>query len=288
MFASFCAPMLGIRATPAESIALASRHGFGGVDLHLHETRAGGPAELRARLAEKGLGLSGIAANLWGEKLINTDDQSKYIAEFRKNAGFCADLGIRGIRVDCVQPPTIHREVDYDTAFNRVVRTWRICCDIAKDNGQIVTWEFEPGFAFNKPSDILRVHDAVNRANFGLLYDTCHGQMVGVIGARQEGKKEVFPSQVEFLKTLTGRINHIHMIDSDNTCHKAADGSDETSSHPPFGSGVIDFDVVVPALMKASRLPFDWWTIDLCFYPDAWGATESCKKRIDELNARYG
>ncbi len=57
--------------------------------------------------------LSGIAANLWGEKLINTGDQSKYISEFQKNSEFSRDLGIRGIRVDCVQPPTIHREVEY-------------------------------------------------------------------------------------------------------------------------------------------------------------------------------
>src|SRR5712692_10930991 len=53
--------------------------------------------ELRAKLADRGLALSGIAANLWGEKLINTDDQSKYVAEFRKNSEFCRDLDIRGI-----------------------------------------------------------------------------------------------------------------------------------------------------------------------------------------------
>ena len=69
--------------------------------------------ELMDRMQERGLAFSGIAANLWGEKLINTDDQSKYIAEFRKNSDFARDLGIAGIRVDCVQPPTIHREVDY-------------------------------------------------------------------------------------------------------------------------------------------------------------------------------
>ncbi len=84
--------------------------------------------ELRAKMAEKGLGFSGIAANLWGEKLINTDDQSKYVAEFRKNSEFSRDLGIQGIRVDCVQPPTIHREIDYDTAMQRVVGAWKQCC----------------------------------------------------------------------------------------------------------------------------------------------------------------
>ncbi|MBI3680310.1 MAG: sugar phosphate isomerase/epimerase [Acidobacteria bacterium] len=244
--------------------------------------------ELRARMKQRGLAFSGIAANLWGEKLINTGDQSKYIAEFRKNSQFASDLGIQGIRVDCVQPPAILREVDYDTAMKRVVSAWKTCCDIAADHGQYVTWEFEPGFAFNKPSDLVRIHDAVNKPNFGLQYDTCHGQMVGVVGVRQEGTKETFPSQIDLIRKLDGRINHIHMIDSDNTCHKDAQGNDETSAHPPFGLGVLKFDEIVPELMKAARLPHDWWTIDLCFWPDAWAATEQCKKAIDRLNERYG
>jgi len=244
--------------------------------------------ELKARMAERGLGFSGIAANLWGEKLINTDDQSKYIEEFRKNSEFARDLGIQTIRVDTVQPPTILREVDYQTAFDRVVRTWKTCCDIARDNGQWVVWEFEPGFAFNKPSDIVRIHDAVDKENFGILYDTCHGQMVGVIGARQEGEKEVFPSQVDLIRKLDGRIFHLHLIDSDNTCHKDASGQDETSAHPPFGLGVLDFDTIMPELVKAARLPHDWWTLDLCFWPDAWRATADCKKKLDELIQKYG
>ena len=245
-------------------------------------------AELAAKLKGQGLGLSGIAANLWGEKLINTGDQSKYIAEFKKNSDFCTDLGIKGIRVDCVQPPTIHREVDYATALGRVSKAWQACADIAAGAGQYVTWEFEPGFAFNKPSDVVRVHDAVNRANFGLQYDTCHGQMVGVMGARQEGEKETFANQVELIRKLDGRINHIHLIDSDNTCHKDASGNDETSAHPPFGAGVLNFDEIVPELIKASRLTHDWWTIDLCFYPDAWVVTETCKTALDKLIAKYG
>jgi sugar phosphate isomerase/epimerase len=245
-------------------------------------------AELKARLAERGLGLSGMAANLWGEKLLNTDDQTKYISEFRKNAEFARDMGIGGVRVDSVQPPTILRELDYATAMDRAVRTWQTCCAIAADNGLQVVWEFEPGFAFNKPSDIVRIHDAVNRDNFGILYDTCHGQMVGVVGARQEGEKEVFASQVDFIRMLSGRIKHLHLIDSDNTCHKDASGSDETSTHPPFGLGSLDFDAIMPELVKASRLPHDWWTIDLCFWADAWAATAKCKTRLDQLIAAYG
>lgn len=244
-------------------------------------------AELRARMKEIGLEFSGIAANLWGEKLINTDDPSKYIQEFRRNAEFAADLGIPAVRVDTVQPPAILREIDPRTAMERVVAAWKACCDIAADFGVDVVWEFEPGFAFNKPSEIVRIHDAVDKPNFGLLYDTCHGQMTGVVGARQEGEKEVFASQLEFIRMLDGRIRHIHLIDSDNTCHKDAAGNDETSAHPPFGLGVLDFDMLFPALLRAARLKHGWATIDLCFWPDAWEATASCKQRVDELVARY-
>jgi sugar phosphate isomerase/epimerase len=244
-------------------------------------------AELRARMKEIGLEFSGIAANLWGEKLINTDDPSKYIQEFRRNAEFAADLGIPAVRVDTVQPPTILREIDPRTAMERVVAAWKACCDIAADFGVDVVWEFEPGFAFNKPSEIVRIHDAVDKPNFGLLYDTCHGQMTGVVGARQEGEKEVFASQLEFIRMLDGRIRHIHLIDSDNTCHKDDAGNDETSAHPPFGLGVLDFETLFPALLRAARLKHGWATIDLCFWPDAWEATASCKQRVDELVARY-
>jgi sugar phosphate isomerase/epimerase len=245
-------------------------------------------AELVAQMKEYGMAFSGLAANLWGEKLINTDDNTKYISEFKRNSEFCKDIGIQGVRVDCVQPPTIIREIDYKTAMDRVVKTWKVCSEIAADNGQYVMWEFEPGFAFNKPTDVVRIHDAVDKPNFGLQYDTCHGQMVGVMGARQEGEKETFSNQVELIRMLSGRINHIHMIDSDNKCHLTADGQDETSSHPPFGEGILNFDEIVPELVKASRCPHDWWTIDLCFWPDAWVATEKCKKALDGLIAKYG
>lgn len=270
--------------------------GFDGVELggfspHPNPTdipdKAGRDAIVE-KMAKHGLGFSGLAANLWAQQLINTDDQSAYINEFTLNADFCVDLGIKGIRVDTVQPPTIFDEVDYNTALSRVANTWKTCCDIAADRGLYVTWEFEPGFAFNKPSDVVRVHDAVDKSNFGLQYDTCHGQMVAVVGARHPGEKEILPGgQVELLNMLKGRINHIHLIDSDDTCHKDANGEDETSAHPPFGDGHLNFDELVPLLAKED-LPHDWWTIDLCFWPDAWNATAKCKAAIDKLNEKYG
>ena len=56
--------------------------------------------EVVAKMNDWGLSFSGLAANLWGEQLVNTTDQTKYIEEFTKNCAFCRDLGIKGIRVD--------------------------------------------------------------------------------------------------------------------------------------------------------------------------------------------
>ena len=54
-----------------------------------------------------------------------------------------------------------------------------------------------------------------------------------------------------------------------------------------FGEGVIDFSTLLPEL--ARNIPADgWWTIDLCFWPDAWAVTEKCKRAVDELNEELG
>ena len=102
-------------------------------------------------------------------------------------------------------------------------------------------------------------------------------------GARQPGEKEILEGGVvELARKLRGRINHVHLIDSDGTLH-----NDETSTHAPFNEGKIDFDELMPELAK-NDMGHDWWTIDLCFWPDAWPVTEKCKQAVDELNKKYG
>ena len=265
--------------------------GFDGVELGgfgIHPTPDIMPtkeqrAACKQGVADAGLAFSGMAANLWSQHLIDAEDTTPYLNEFRKNLEFCADLGIPGIRVDTVQPPTIFDKVDPDTARKRVVTAWKRCAREAADKGVYVTWEFEPGFAFNKPSDILRIVDEVGDANFGVQFDTCHAHMVAAVGARQPGKKETLPGgALELARRLRGKINHLHLIDSDGTLH-----GDETSTHAPFGEGLLDFDTLIPELNR-SGIPHNWWTIDLCFWPDAWTVTEKCKKAVDKLNAKYG
>ena len=248
-------------------------------DLPTREQRQAITEQVKA----KGLAWSGLAANLWGEKLINTADTRPYVAEFQKNAEFCQDLGIDCIRVDTVQPPTVFSEVDEETARHRVVSTWKECASRAADAGVRVVWEFEPGFAFNKPSDILRILEEVNDPNFTVEFDTCHAHMVAAVGARQPGKKETLPGgALELAQRLRGKIGHVHLIDSDGTLH-----GDETSTHAPIGEGVLRFDELLPELNR-SGVPTDWWCIDLCFWPDAWAVTEKCKRAADQLRAAYG
>ena len=97
--------------------------------------------------------------------------------------------------------------------------------------------------------------------------------------------KQLLDKVVQVAKIVTklrGKINHIHLIDSDGTLH-----DDETSTHAPFGTGILDFDALLPELNRAG-VPHDWWTIDLCFWPDAWAVTAECKKAVDALNEKYG
>ena len=148
-----------------------------------------------------------------------------------------------------------------------------------------VCWEFEPGFLFNKPSEVLKIVDGVRgkgNNNFGVLYDTCHAHMCATVAANQVGQKETLPGgELEILQKLKGKITHVHLIDSDGSLNEH-----NTSTHNPFGTGKLNFDKLLPELMKAG-VPNDWWCVDLCYWPNAWDVTADSKKFLDKLRAKY-
>ena len=97
------------------------------------------------------------------------------------------------------------------------------------------------------------------------------------------GEKEILlGGVVQFAHMLTGKIGHIHLIDSDETLH-----DDDTSTHAPLGTGVLDFSTIMPAIKDAGYKD-EWWPIDLCFWPKALKVTESNKVFLDELIKKYG
>ena len=154
---------------------------------------------------------------------------------------------------------------------------------MAQENGVLVAWEFEPGFMYNKPSEVVQMVEDVNHPNFTVMFDSCHAHMCSVVAARQPEPKETLKGgAVEFAGMLKGKIGHIHLIDSDETLH-----GDETSTHRPFGEGVLNFDEIIPAIMEAG-FKGEWWTIDLCFWPEAWDVTEAAKNFLTPYMEKYG
>jgi sugar phosphate isomerase/epimerase len=266
--------------------------GFDGVELggfppHPNPTQFNTKAQrvdLKKRVADRGLAFSGLAADLWSCPIIPLADNSIWMSTFEQNLEFASDLGIDCIRVDSVSPPDVFEKerLDARLGWERLTRTFRVAAQKAEERGIRVVWEFEPGFAFNKPSEIFQLVDDVGHPNFRILFDTCHAHMCATVGARQFGEKETLPGGAfELLTRLRGKIGHAHLIDSDNTLH-----NNETSTHAPFGQGVLDFDRLIPELLR-SGLPTNWWTIDLCFWPNAWEVTADAKKFLAGMARKY-
>jgi sugar phosphate isomerase/epimerase len=246
---------------------------------------------LKKEVADHGLEFSGIAVDLWGFKKpgpsILDENPTPYMAAFLGFAVFGHDLGIKTIRVDSVEPPDFIQtsKMDPKVALDRIVTVWDRCSKIAADNGMNICWEFEPGFLFNKPSEILHIVDAVRgrgNSNFGVLYDTCHAHMCAVVAANHAGAKETLPGgELELLNKLKGKITHVHLIDSDGSLNEH-----NTSTHNPFGTGKLNFDKLLPALNQCG-VPHDWWCVDLCFWPHAWDVTADSKRFLDKMRKQY-
>ena len=249
---------------------------------------------LKDLVESNGLEFSGIATDMWDypnhpSHLADANDGgAHYLSMVKKNLEFTRDLGINLFRVDTVQAPDIlgtpekPATIEKSRAMDNVVKTWQEVCRMAADMGILVTWEFEPGFVFNRPSDIVSIVNAVGAKNFGAMYDTCHAYTVAVAGQRQSGgPREVSPNgMLDLAQKLRGKINAVQIIDCDGSLN--AHG---TSVHWVFGEGKINFEPVLRELVANSGLPHDWWTIDLCFEDGAWDKTAACKKGADVLNA---
>ena len=259
-----------------------------------HPTRAS-RAKLKKHIADHGLALSGIAIDLWAFKVpgvsILEEIPSAYLTAFLGWCQFAGELDAKTVRVDTVVGPNHFtadaegQKLGAEKGLDRLASVWDKCSKMAADYGLNVCWEFEPGFAFNKPSEILKLVDAVKakgNPNFGVLYDTCHAHMCAAVGANHQGEKEILPGgALELLDKLKGKITHVHLIDSDGSLNEH-----NTSTHNPFGTGNLDFDKLAPAI-QAAGVPTDWWCVDLCFWPNAWDVTAQSKKYLDGLRAKY-
>jgi len=240
---------------------------------------------LLRQLKDHGLSISNYGADFKGKSPASNDpnDRREYMSLFEKNLRFCVDCEVPSIRVDTVDEPPLRAGVTYSDAWKRFVETWQSCAEKARIEGVLVVWEFEPGFAFNKPHEIAKMVKEISHTNFKILFDSCHAHMCSSVGARQNEPIDTLPGgESELAQLLRGTIGYVHLIDSDNTLH---DGW--TSTHAPFGKGFIDFEALVESIISTGYRD-DWWTIDLCFWPTAWDILKESKQFMDSLLRRHG
>ncbi len=232
---------------------------------------------LRRRLEDLNLGISGYAADF---TLVNPSvagNKDRYLYLFAHAVDLCREIGSPSIRVDTGTAPGIIPDDETEDTLHRLAETWRACAEFARTAGVAMDWEFEPAFAFNKPSEVVRLHDLVAHPNFRILFDTAHAYMCGFEGARQHGRGEKLEGGVaQFLDLCQGRIGHVHLADSDGTLL-----GDETSSHCSFGEGKIPFFKVAPKLRAVKSA---WWCVDLCFHPKSWDQIDPALKFVRSLS----
>lgn len=269
----------------------AQRAGFEGVEVGWFEPHPA-LAELdtpakrstyRTQLEDRGLGVAGLVANFdHVPSILLSDDNSPFLARLEQQLDYCDDVGIDMVRLDLVDAPDVLEEVEYERAHERVVRTWSEAARRGEEHGVRIGWEFEPGTPFNKPSEIIRIVEDVTEPFFGVIYDTTQGYNCAA-GRNHRGEPEILErGQLELIERLSGRITHLHLIDADGSLF-----DDRFSRHIPFGQGDIDWDVIMPALIAAGSRD-DWWTIDVCWWDDAWPVFEQGLEFVSGLRDRYG
>ncbi len=256
---------------------------MGGFEPHANPKRYDTPKkrqELAELLESNHLEVADYAADLWSVDALKQSEE--WIALFQEAAEFCEEMGYQIIRVDSGTEPIIPEGMTYEQCRAKIVDNFKQIAKIAQKHGQQVVWEFEPGFMINEPKYIIETYEAVNEPNFKILFDTCHGYMSAVMGARHIEEDKLEGGILEFIEMLGERIGLVHVIDSDGTLNVTG-----TSTHAPFGDGKINFDEVIPALLEKAKYDGEWWAIDLCEWPDAWNAIRQCKDAVDKLNAAY-
>lgn len=236
--------------------------------------------ELRRRLSDLNLGVSGFSADLGEVNPLAPSNRQAYLDLFRRTLDVAAACGSPSVRIDTGAAPGSIPDEDYHTSYHRLADVWRECADLARHAGLFIAWEFEPGFVFNKPSEVLELHERVGHPFFRVLFDTAHAYTCGVVGAHHHAKPEILEGGIgEFLEMLHDAIGAVHLTDTDGTLY-----CDDTTTHIPLGQGHVPFEYLAPKLLALPHI--NWWCVDLCFCPQAWEEVEPSLKRARSILAK--
>ncbi|MEM6899336.1 MAG: sugar phosphate isomerase/epimerase [Pseudomonadota bacterium] len=208
-----------------------------------------------------------------------------WLKTIEENLKFVNDCGFtKTLRVDTRATPSYMVDSDYNRAWETTVYAFKKASQMAAKYGMQIVWEFEPGFLFNTPSEVVKMWKDVDEPNFMLELDTAHVYLISELGALQHTKQETLPGgQLEMIEMCQDKIGLLHIIDNDGSLYEGI-----TSMHNAFGTGNVDFDAVMPALRDSAKYTGDWWVVDLVFNADAWNILQDAKHFVDNLNTKYG
>lgn len=242
--------------------------------------------ELAKKIADHGLEVSEYNPKIGvvGGIIIQFQPDT-WLKTIEENLKFVNDCGFtKSLRVDTRATPTFMVDSDYNRAWETTVYAFKKAAQAAAKYGMQIVWEFEPGFLFNTPSEVVKLWKDVDEPNFRLELDSAHVYLMSELGSLQYTKQETLAGgQLEFIEMCKDKIGLVHIIDNDGSLYAGI-----TSMHNAFGTGHIDFDKVMPAIRDKANYDGEWWVVDLVFNENAWDILKEAKDFIDVLNDKYG
>lgn len=157
----------------------------------------------------------------------------------------------------------IPEDFDWNVFWPHFVGSVRRCNQIAKENGVQLLVEPRVGETTSNSEALLRLAEAVDDDNFGVILDTAH----------QHAQKEMLPLSVE---KLGKHIRYVHVADNDG----------RVNWHHVPGTGTIDWEGVFLALKKQG---YDsYYAIDLERLPQLEQKFLEAKRFLEDYARRMG
>jgi len=240
--------------------------------------------QFRDALRAAGVKLSNFAIILPEVVSENPAIATPALAAFTEGVRTAAYLGSPNVWVDSYFPPvevvsgTLMTEqivfgqqprISIPDGFNwarfweHYVRVMKRCTQIAREHGVQLLVEPRVGELTSNSEALLRLLEAVDDDNLGVILDTAH----------QHAQKEMLPLSVE---KLGKHIRYVHVADNDGTVNR----------HFEPGTGNIDWEEVFRAL---KRQGFDgYYAVDLEQLPDLEGCFVRGKQFLEAYAEKLG
>lgn len=239
-------------------------------------------SKLKTLCQERGMTVVNFGAMLPDMVSLDKGKQKKALETFHKAMELARYFNSGMIQLDSFTPPLTFvggqpykKEILYGQNYKIAVDPhfkwkdqWQVlvenislCNGLAKKAGLKLVMEPRVGENISNTDAVLRLMDAVNDDNFGVVFDTGH----------QNAQKEILALSVE---KLGSKIFYVHVADNDGC----------SNQHLPLGQGTIDWQGVFSALKKHGFQGYV--AVDVGNVPDVDNAYRQSKKFLEDLGTQ--